>query len=107
MGGLGNFGLQMVLSMYYGDMGFWQAIRCVNWSSVANGAAFGAVGGLPVGMVGKGVLAGSGKGIAKGLGVGALSTYTAIGLPRIAIDDECDCKFGDAPAWVTYAKTLF
>jgi RHS repeat-associated protein len=107
VGAAGNFALQMGINMWYGDMRFWQAVRCVNWSAVANGAAFGAAGGLPLGMVGKGVLSGSGSAVAKGVGVGALSTYVAIGLPKITIDDECDCKFKGSPAWVEYVKTWF
>jgi RHS repeat-associated protein len=106
-GGLGNLGLQLGINMLYGNMSFLQAMRCVNWSSVANGAAFGALGGLPIGMVAKGALAGSARQVGQGIGVGLLSTYVALSLPKVSYDDECECDFDDAPAWVDYVKTLF
>jgi RHS repeat-associated protein len=107
LGGFGNLGLQLGINILYGQMDIWQALRCVNWSSVANGAAFGALGGLPVGMVVRGIWTRSGRGIAEGVGVGVLSTYVALSLPKITSDDECECKFDGAPGWVNYVKTLF
>ena len=107
LGAAGNFGLQMAFNIIYGKMSFLQAARCVNWAGVANAAFFGSLGGLPLGMIGKGVARRSASEVGKGLGVLGLATYNGIGIPSIRIGDECECKIENEPAWAKAVKSWF
>jgi RHS repeat-associated protein len=101
LGAGGSLGLQFGINLIYGEMNFWDAVKCVDLVAVTNSAIIGASGFGPLGLAGKRQF-------------GAAFAWWGIGnqvnraAPNIDIGDivgeSCDCQIKNAPEWVRWLK---
>jgi hypothetical protein len=97
-----SIGFQFGVNFFFGDMPFWQAIRCINILPVLNAATFGGFGFTPV------VIYRSGRGLGSAAAAAGLGTH----LNRVSPDwylggNECgECDLPDLPAWISGLRNI-
>lgn len=88
LGGGSNLVFQVGVNILRGQS-IATAFNCVNWSTVAASAAFGAIGASPFSVL-------RSAGVHKALGVTVVTTYTKqIEVPPAVAGSTCDCEKGN------------